>query len=420
MTTSGNGAWGEPWAAEEIRQLREHLGLKPPLFANRLQVHKRTVERWEIGTTISIEHRVITQLDDLLCEVVLGVAPWLTLYQVRQMHRRSALRLLATSAGAFSSGEGWAWNRSLRRVDDRTLDHLEAASAGFVGMYPTVPPGVLIGPVAAHLEDATRLLKLSMWSPQRQRLQAAIAEIALLVGNLAVNAHRPAQASAYFRLAKDHAREAEDHALLALVFSAQSFLRSATPSGERSPSPEAIKLLEQADILASRYAPAIVRTETAARLAEERACADNAKDAEQAFERAQRALGHAEREALSVSCSTAAFHDLFMNEGLDGFRGICDILLNRHAHAIEVLTSALAHASAPGRQATILTDLGAALMGLDEPSEASARLIQAHTLCVDHDLPMGTQRVYGVREQFSNRYAGLACAEELDERLGLR
>ncbi|MGH8903417.1 MAG: hypothetical protein ACRDYA_17525 [Egibacteraceae bacterium] len=271
------------------------------------------------------------------------------------MHRRDALRLLATGVGAAApaGGAGGLWSDRLRRVDDRTLDHLEAVSAGLVGMYATVPPSVLIGPVAAHLEDATRLLVLAMSSPQRQRLQAGIAEIALGVQGLAHSAHRPAQASAYGQLAEDHAREAEDHALLARVFSAQSFLRSATPSGGRSPSPEAVRLLQQADTLARKHAPAVVQIDIAARLAEEHACTREAKDSEKAYEHAQGALERAKGEAPPASSSAVVYlHAQFVSEGLDGFRGICDILLGRQARATDVLIGALAHANAPGRQAT--------------------------------------------------------------------
>ncbi|MGH8896562.1 MAG: hypothetical protein ACRDZ4_05925, partial [Egibacteraceae bacterium] len=315
-------------------------------------------------------------------------------------------------------GVGGLWSDTLRRVDDRTLDHLEVVSAGLVGMYATSPPGVLIGPVAAHLEDATRLLTLAMSPPQRKRLHAGIAEIALGVQGLAHSAHRPAQASAYCQLAEDHAREAEDHALLARVFSAQSFLCSATPGGGRSPSPESIRLLQRADTLARKHAPAVVQIDIAARLAEEQACAHEAKDTEQAYEHAQGALERAKGEAPPPSSSAVVhLHAQFMSEGLDGFRGICDILLGRHARAADVLTGALTHANAPGRQATILTDLGAALMGQGEYPEASARLIEARTVCTKHDRPMGLQRVYGVRDQFPPGSVDLACVQELDERL---
>ncbi|MGH3922841.1 MAG: helix-turn-helix domain-containing protein [Pseudonocardiaceae bacterium] len=413
---TGCGSWGQQWSADDVAQLRSALGLSKLSFADRLRVHRRTASRWERGATAPTDHRVIEALDDLLCETVSELSPLLSPIQVRQMHRRDALRLLATGAPALG-GVGGLWSDTLRRVDDRTLDHLEAVSVGLVGMFTTVPSGVLIGPVASHLEDATRLLALSMRPEQRQRLQAGIAEIALLVGNLASNAHRPAQASAYGQLAEDHAREAGDYALLATVLSFQSFLRSATPSGRRSPSPEAVRLLEQADALARTYAPAMVQTEIAARLAEERACAREAKANEEEFERAQQTLELAEREALPVSCSTVAYHALFLDEGLDGFRGICDILLDRPERAADALTSALAHVSWPRRQAIILTDLGAALKGQGEYPEASARLIEAHTVCVDHEYPMGLQRIYGVREQFPKLSAGLACVQELDERL---
>jgi transcriptional regulator with XRE-family HTH domain len=421
MTTSDSGSWGQPWTAEEIRQLREYVGLPLAGFADRLGVHKRTIERWEKGETTCIEHSIIERLDHLLCEVVLAVAVWLTHHQVRQMHRRNALALLTTSAGAFFPfGETpWVWNDKLRRGEDHTLDHLEAVSAGFAGMYAAVPSVALIGPVAAHLEDATRLLNLSMSPGQRQRLQTRIAEITLLVGRLATNAHRPAQASAHYQLAEQHAREAENHALLAAALTEQSHLHSTINSGVRQPSSEAIKRLEQAHFLASKHAPAITQAWTAARLAEERACAHEVTGTEKAFERAQRMLGVAEREALPVSCSTAHYSTLH-TEGLDGFRGICDILLRRPERATEVLTNALEHSRTPRRQTIILADLGTALIGQGELPEGSARLIQAHTLCTEHDYLEGLRRIYGVRNQFPQHCAGLACIQELDERLRLR
>ncbi|MGH3922840.1 MAG: hypothetical protein ACRDTT_08235, partial [Pseudonocardiaceae bacterium] len=133
---------------------------------------------------------------------------------------------------------------------------------------------------------------------------------------------------------------------------------------------------------------------------------------------AQGALERAKGEAPPPSSSAVVYlHAQFMNEGLDGFRGICDILLGRHARAADVLTGVFAHAGSPGRHAVILTDLGAALMGLGEFAEASARLAQAHRVCTKHDRPMGLQRIYGVREQFPKLSAGLACVQELDERL---
>ncbi|MGH8904406.1 MAG: helix-turn-helix domain-containing protein, partial [Egibacteraceae bacterium] len=354
---TGSGSWGAQWSADEVAQLRSALGLNKLSFADRLRVHRRTVSRWEEGDTAPTDHRIIEALDDLLCETVGELSPLLSPIQVRQMHRRDALRLLATGVGAAApaGGAGGLWSDGLRRVDDRTLDHLEAVSAGLVGMYATSSPGVLGGPVAAHLEDATRLLVLAMSPPRRQRLQAGIAEIALLVGNLAHSAHRPAQASGHFQFAERHAREAEDQALLAAALTAQSGLLSTTISGGRSPSPEALVLLVQADALASRHAPAITQAWTAARLAEEQACAhDDANGGAEAFDRAQRALERARLEALPVSCSTAQYHALLTDEGLDGFRGICDILLGRPERAADALTSALAHVSWPRRQAIIL------------------------------------------------------------------
>jgi hypothetical protein len=103
---------------------------------------------------------------------------------------------------------------------------------------------------------------------------------------------------------------------------------------------------------------------------------------------------------------------------LDGFRGISDVLLGRNASAIHTLFAALAGASAPTRRrACILTDLGDALAGDGQPEEASARLIEARMICVDHDYAMGLQRIRGVRARFKPIYADLPAVRELDELL---
>jgi transcriptional regulator with XRE-family HTH domain len=415
MTGSDN--WGEQWGAGEVRQLRAALGLSKASFAEALEVHRRTTRRWEQGDTVAIDHRVITALDNLLCEALCELAPWLSPLQARQMHRREALRLLTTGAGTFCPAVDWLWSGALKRIDDRTLGHLDAVSGGFVGMYTTIPSGPLIGPASAHLEDASRLLKLSMLPQQRRQLHAVIAEIALMIGNLAHNTHRPAQASAHFQLAENHAREAADHARLAAALTAQSFLHSATPSGGRSPSREALALLEQADSLASKHAPAIAQAWTAARLAEERASAGDGRGAEETLARAERILDDAEHEALPPSCSTIDYHALLMDEGLDGFRGICYILLRRMQDATDALTKASQHTSTPRRPAVILTDLGAALTDQQEAAEASACLSKAHTVCVEQDYPMGLQRIQGVRARFPQDWSSHPAIRDLDEQL---
>lgn len=417
MTSSDN--WGKQWPASDIAQLRAVLGLSKVSFAAQVEVHRRTARRWERGDTAATDHRIIAALDTLLCKTVGELAPWLSPIQIRQMHRRDALKLLGTGVAMPLGGVGLIRNGAPVRVGDRTLSHLETLSDRFADLSLIIPSAALIGPAAAHLEDGARLLAEEMLPAQRQRLHRIVGEAAMLVGKLASSAHRPAQANAHFRLAEDHAGEAQDQALRAAALGWQSVVYSTIPAGGRSPSPQAVALLEQADELARRHAPATLQTALAARLAEERAASGDARDADEALDRAQQALQAAETDALPISRSTVDYYAVFSGEGLDGFRGICDILLDRPKHATGTLTSALAHARRPSRLAIILADLGAALADQGDLDAASARLIEGHTISMEQDYPMGLQRIHGVRARLPEACADHPGIRELDERLAL-
>jgi hypothetical protein len=414
------GNWGERWSAEEVGLLRSILGLSKASFAERLEVHRRTTRRWEQGATAAIDYRVIAALDDLLCETVCETAPWLTPVQVRHMDRHTVLRMLAGGAFVPLGGVGLFANGAPRRIGANDLNHLEVVSAGLANMYSTIPSEALINPVAAHLEDATRLLRESMTWNQRLRLHTIIGDLGVFLGYLSFNGDRPAQARAYLSTAEDHANEANDPKLLARVLVATSWTYSnVTTGGQREPSQEALTRLQRADHLAKHASP-ILKTLVTAHLAEELAVAKKPYESDEAFARSQEAFAVAERAepARHQPCAVADYHSLSNGEGLDGYQGARQILLGRGTHATETLVSALKRTQAPRRKAIILADLAEALSQQDEPDESCSRLGQAHAFCQDHHYPLGSQRIFGIRERFPKHFANLGCVRQLDELLG--
>jgi hypothetical protein len=93
------------------------------------------------------------------------------------MDRRIVLRMLAGGAFVPLGGVGLFANGAPRRIGANDLNHLEIVSAGLANMYTTIPSEALINPVAAHLEDATRLLRESVPSNQRSRLHTIIGDL---------------------------------------------------------------------------------------------------------------------------------------------------------------------------------------------------------------------------------------------------
>jgi transcriptional regulator with XRE-family HTH domain/tetratricopeptide (TPR) repeat protein len=417
---TGLGNWGESWSAGEVAQLRSARGVNKASFAEELHLHRRTVRRYEQGDTAATDHRIIAALDELLCKTVCELVSGLTPIQVRQMKRRDVLKLLATGAFLPSGGIDFLpLNGVPSSIGASTLRSLEAVSTGLAGMYVTTPSSALIAPTVGHLEDATRLLKSSMQANHRPQLHTLIAEISLFTGYLNDNSHKPAQTHAHFRLAEDHARQAENQGLLAQVLAAQRILYSSSPNGGRDPCREALELIEQADTLARRYAPPIVQAWIAGQLACERARAVNGKvyGAEEALERAERALQAAMAEALPPSCATADYYLLWSEEGLDPFRGSCERLLNRPEHAIAALTRALERTSAPRRPVELLAMLGDVMAHNKQPEEACLHLTAAMRHAEQHDYTAGRQLVLGIRGQFPEEFVGLSCVQELDEYL---
>lgn len=389
----------EVWITEELCDLRRCHGSSRGEFARRVGVDLRTVQRWEAGDTRPIDKRVLTRLHDLARQLIAKKAPWLIDPQgALLMNRRDALRMLA--GGAVLPAPG-VLPATSGRVSDARLDDVEAATTTLASAYHNVAPQTLLAPVMAHLDEASRLLPVSMRSDQRDRLLSLTGDLAAFVARLAFVSDRPGQMDAYLKLAESRAVEAGDHVLLAEVFCAQGSLHLPTVSGGRQDDLKtAVALMERASRLAVN-APGWVRSYVAAELAEARATAKDTGGSDQALDVALMALSDTSGPPMPATgfCSTTGFYAHWGETGqIEGYQGICAVLLERSERAARILQARLKLPLTPRKRATSLVDLGAAL-SQDHPDEAADHLLEAHELNEASGNTLGYRRILGACER---------------------
>jgi hypothetical protein len=340
--------------------------------------------------------------------------------QLRKMHRRDILKLLSASATIPLGGIDLLWNSALSPVSNTALSHLEHISTVLAGQYQTSPPDMLLGPVRGHLEKATALLSGAMQPSQRQRLESIVADMALFVGVLSRASGKLAQARAHLGLAEDMASQAGNMPLLAQAYAQQVLLDyySQAPDGKDSNPRTRVALLEQADALATRYAPAIVQMAIRGWLAEDKAAAKDAYGADHALERSCQALAQAQVEGPVGTgfCSTAGKWHGWSDGELAGFQGAVEITLNRPS-AVSTLEASLQLKTNPRGQALALPDLAIALIAQQQPEKACACVTEAHTIGVSYGSATILHHVFSARALMPPHWSSLRCVRELDERL---
>lgn len=387
----------EVWTTEELRDLRSCHGSSKGEFARLVGVDIRTVQRWDAGDTRPADKRVLARLHNLARQVIAKKAPWLFDPQgALLMERRDVLRLLAGGACLPAPGVSLA---APRRVSDAQLNHIEATTTALVGVYHDVDPQVLLAPVTAHLDEASRLLRGSMRSEQRDRLLSLTGDLATFAAYLAIFCDRRGQADAYLKLAQSRAGEAGDRRVLAQSFAAQGYLDLPHINGQQGDPENAVALLERADQLAVD-APALVRSFVAALLGEARATAANAGGSDEALDAARCALHRTSGPPMPAAgfCSTAGFYARWDAGRIEGYEGTCALFLDRTERAVRILQATLDSPLTPRGQANSLTDLGAAL-SKSEPDEAATCLLEAHELNLASGYTLGYQRILGACER---------------------
>jgi hypothetical protein len=181
------------------------------------------------------------------------------------------------------------------------------------------------------------------------------------------------------------ANQAGNMALLSQAYAQQALLDyySQPPKEEQRNLKDRIDRLEQADALAARYAPPIVRMATSAWLAEDKAFAKDSYGADQALEQSRVALDKAKLEGSVAQgyCSSIGHYHGWDEGDLAGFQGAVELTLKRPS-AVDTIETALQLKTNPRGQANTLAYLAVALIDQNKPDEACDRLTQAHTIGV--------------------------------------
>lgn len=407
------------WTAEEADQLRELLGLKPEAFAQRLKIHPRTAIRWRDKDTDPAPASW-EDLDNLLIEACGKLARWLNLDELSKMHRRTILTLLAASMDIPLAGADLLWNGLLNEVSNTSLSSLEKITTALASESRDSSPHMLLGSVMGHLDKAAALMSGTMKSSQRRRLESIVADAAIFVGCLSRASGKLAQARAHLGFAEDMANQASNMALLSQVYAQQALLDYySQPPGEKQRNlKDRIDRLEQADALAARYAPSIVRMATSAWLAEDKAFAKDGSGADQAMERSRVAFDKAKLEGPVAKgyCSSVGHYHGWGEGELAGFQGAVELTLKRPA-AVDTIETALQLTTDPQLQANTLTDLAIALINQDKPDEACDRLTEAHVIGVAFGSATILHHILSARVLMPPKWNRLRCVRELDRRL---
>jgi hypothetical protein len=410
------------WTHDEFRQLHQAMGDPPQeAFAEWLEVGVCSVQRWLSEPDKQPSVTVSRHLDDKLRQAVRERIPWLPAYQGNQMHRRDLLRLLTAAAAIPVGGENLFWNVGLPRISTASLNSLEDITTILASKFNTSPAHTLLGSAMGHLEETSNLLKTAVMRPtQRQRLESIVADTAHFVGVLSMHSGKLAQADAHLELAEKMANQAGSMMVLAGTYAQQALLHyySQAPSRQNDNPKQRIELLEQADQLAGRYAPAIVQMSTSAWLAEDRAVIKDGYGADKALERSAWALHKAQAEGPVGKgfCSSAGHYSGWDEDRLQGLRGGVEASLGRKT-AIDTITTSLRLKTNPRWRANGLVDLAIALIAYKQPEEACSRLLEARTIGLSQGSATILHHVFNARASMPPGWNSLRYVRELDERL---
>src|SRR6266536_3525177 len=226
-------AWSKIRLCDEIQRWEyesgngDHLGLNP-----------NYVLQWETGK------RSVSDYYAPKLSAVLGIP--IEVF----VDRRTMLKLLgATSAAA--SLELLRDNAMVMAqpfdMEPTTINVLESLALRYQTMYHSTPPAELMIPVTAHLEIVDDLAKGASGQVQ-QRILRNHSQVALLAGRLSFfDLRDPMAARAYYSMALDSSREADDPHLSASTLGHMSFVPAANGGFSA-----AIDLLEGADKYAAK------------------------------------------------------------------------------------------------------------------------------------------------------------------------
>jgi len=334
------------------------------------------------------------------------------------VERRAFLRIVAAAGGVAAGGVGMAddepWNRlsaALRRqnvVTPAVVDEMSQRTAGLYGLEERVPAHALMDRVRTHLSGLSQLLETSSRGPVRRDLAVTAGETAALAGWLAFDMHDTPSARAYYRVAVEAAREADDTALWACVLGYESYAH--TMSGRPD---QACALLEQAQRRTGGDSDAgMTRAWLAAREAEEQAARGDTPAALRALERAHSAFDRGAPDSERV------WTQFFDRGRLDGLTLTTFTRLRRRAEARDAAERGLREAgpAATKKRSLLLGDVAEIHLQNGEVDEACRLAADALAIVAQTDFSMGLAKVKRLRGRM-RPWEGRQSVRDLDEQM---
>jgi hypothetical protein len=273
-----------------------------------------------------------------------------------------------------------------RRVDAGLLTRLEGVTSSLAQAYRDTRPEELTGPVRGLADQLVRQLDDQAMLPgQRARLGSLAADVHLFAGWLALDSDLRADARAYFRQARDLAREAHDGVLYAQALNADGLLYALrTPDNRRGDPARAAYQIGQAYMGLPDDAPPAVRATLAVSDARHRALVGDRYGfqagmvrAAEALERHKAGQGAPARGFMSVDGGLwSVEHDGWLTD-YEG-RGLAAL---RRPTAADVLCAALDAEAGPRRRSAMLISLASVRLDQD-PEEAAALAIESFDLAL--------------------------------------
>ncbi|MDT3445312.1 MULTISPECIES: helix-turn-helix transcriptional regulator [unclassified Pseudofrankia] len=338
------------------------------------------------------------------------------------VERRGFLRMMAAGGvavvpiGAAVATAGAAdeapWDRLSAALSQRSpvtpeLAHqLSQHTAGLFGLEERVPARTLLGRVTGHLSTLTQLLESTTRSPIRRELASTAGETAALAGWLAFDMNDSASALAYYRVAIEAAREADDPALWACVLGYESYQPGAAGRHD-----QACALLAEAQRRIGRGANPLTRSWLAAREAEEQAARGDGRAAAAAVDRAQEAFAKADTP-------DRVWTGFFDRGRLDGLRVTTMMRLRRPTAAYAAASDALRAAgpAATKKRSLLLADIAEVHLQRRDIDSSCRFAADALAIVAQTDFSLGLGRVQRVRQRLAP-WQSTVAVRDLDEQL---
>ncbi|WP_045880124.1 helix-turn-helix transcriptional regulator [Pseudofrankia sp. DC12] len=317
--------------------------------------------------------------------------------------------VVTTAAGASDEPPWDRLSAALRQRSPATpeLAHqLSQHTAGLFGLEERVPARTLMGRVTRHLATLAQLLESTTRTPARRQLASTAGETAALAGWLAFDLGDNASALAYYRVAIEAAREADDPALWACVLGYESY----QPGGVGRHD-QACALLAEAQRRLGASASPLTRAWLAAREAEEQAARGDGRAAMAALDRAQESFDKAEP-------SDRVWTGFFDRGRLDGLRVTTFTRLRRPTAAYAAATEALRAAgpAATKKRSLLLGDIADVHLARRDIDAACRFAADALAVVAQTDFSLGFARVQRVRERLVP-WQSSQPVRDLDEQL---